>query len=70
MDYQVLDIRTGRPVETLELHVIARAYFAAWKAVHGAPPLRRHPLPGLGIEIDYRDHNVGTALSGQGWWVV
>lgn len=51
MNYQVLDLKTKTPLDTLELHVLARAYFAAWRVVHGEAPEGRHPLPALNATI-------------------
>ena len=41
------------PDERIELHVLARAYFAAWVILHGAPPQGRHWLKMLGVELVY-----------------
>lgn len=37
----------------VELHVLARAYRAAWVALHSEPPTGRHRLKDLGIAIDF-----------------
>ena len=37
----------------VELHVLARAYSAAWIALHSEPPKGRHRLTDLGIAIDF-----------------
>jgi hypothetical protein len=37
----------------IELHVLARAYRAAWIAMHSAPPAGRHRLADLGLAIDF-----------------
>ena len=39
--------------DRIELHVLARAYFAAWVILHGAPPQGRHWLKKLGVELVY-----------------
>ena len=45
---------TGRlAASSLELHVLARAYSAAWIALHSEPPTGRHRLADLGIAIDF-----------------
>ena len=53
MEYRFLDTRTGAPLDMLELHVLARAYYAAWRVVHGPEPKGLHPLPALNALIDY-----------------
>ena len=37
----------------IELHVLARAYSAAWVALHSEPPSGSHRLADLGIAIDF-----------------
>ena len=59
MDYRVLNTRTGEMLDTLELHVLARAYHAAWRAVHDATPEGWHQLPALSVLIDF-DWPAGT----------
>jgi hypothetical protein len=53
MDYRVFDLETRAPLDTLELHVLARAYYAAWRAVHGATPEGRHPLPMFNVYFEF-----------------
>ena len=52
-NYRVSDLETGAPLETLELHVLARAYYAAWLAVHGIAPQKWHPLPMLNAAFEF-----------------
>lgn len=45
---------TGRlTARGIELHVLARAYWSAWIALHSEPPAGWHRLPDLGIAIDF-----------------
>jgi hypothetical protein len=37
----------------IELHVLARAYRAAWIALHLEPPVGWHRLADLGLAIDF-----------------
>jgi len=53
MDYQVVDAKTGEPLDVLELHVLARAYYAAWRVVRGPEPEGRHSIPTLHTNIDF-----------------
>ena len=39
----------------IELHVLARAYRAAWIALHSEPPIGWHRLADLGLAIDFGD---------------
>ena len=55
MNYRVFDLETRAPLDTLELHVLARAYYAAWEAVHGFAPEGRHPLPMLNVTFEFDD---------------
>jgi hypothetical protein len=63
MKYEILDSRTTTPLDTLELHVLARAYSAAWRVIHGAAPEGWHPLPALNASIDYGISATQAALS-------
>lgn len=53
MTYRVFAIDSGAALDTLELHVLARAYHAAWRAIHGAAPVSRHSLPMLNAMFDF-----------------
>jgi len=55
MDYRVFDLETRAPLDTLELHVLARAYYAAWRAVHGTKPEGRHPMPMFNVFFEFED---------------
>jgi len=45
---------TGRLTASgIELHVLARAYWSAWVALHLEPPVGWHRLPDLGLAIDF-----------------
>jgi len=39
--------------ETLQLHVLARAYRDAWLALKRQPPAGQHRLEALGVTIEY-----------------
>jgi hypothetical protein len=56
---------TGRlTARGIELHVLARAYWSAWIALHSEPPSGRHRLPDLGLAIDFGAVK-GRAASGR-----
>jgi hypothetical protein len=39
--------------ERLELHVLVRAYCAAWVALHSGKPTGKHRLDQLGVELNF-----------------
>ncbi len=41
------------PLDELQLHVLAKAYYAAWQCMHGSAPVREHIMPRLGLLIDF-----------------
>lgn len=53
LHYRIVDQRTRQPVDTLELHVLARAYHAAWQAVHKDSPQGVHHLPKLHTDVEF-----------------
>jgi hypothetical protein len=40
-------------VETLEAHVLARAYRTMWRARHGVEPAGQHVIASLDLVIDF-----------------
>lgn len=63
LHYRVFDLTSSAALDTLELHVLARAYYAAWRAVHGAPPEDRHPMPMFNALFDF---GASPAMAAQG----
>ena len=53
MDYSLFRLGNGEPFETLEAHVLARAYGVAWRALYQCEPVGRHVIEGLGLAIDF-----------------
>jgi hypothetical protein len=41
------------PVDTLELHVLARAYRAAWRSIHARDPMGWHVIDSLHVMIAF-----------------
>ena len=39
------------PLDTLEMHVLARAYRAAWRSLHARDPVSRHVIVSLDVMI-------------------
>lgn len=53
MNYRILRHTTREPLDGLEFHVLARAYYAAWRYAHGCEPLREHVIADLDLLIDF-----------------
>jgi len=53
MRYRILNQATQEPLDALELHVLVKAYSAAWQNIHQSRPIRQHALPSLGLLIDF-----------------
>jgi hypothetical protein len=53
MGYRLTCNSTGEPCDTVEMHVLARAYRAAWRAAHACEPAHRLLLRGLDLVIEF-----------------
>ncbi len=53
MTCRIFRLGSREPMNELELHVLAKAYHAAWRCVHGSEPAREHILSRLGLLIDF-----------------
>jgi hypothetical protein len=53
MRYRLYCNSTGEPCDAVEMHVLARAYRAAWRAAHACEPAHRLLLRGLDLLIDF-----------------
>lgn len=53
MDYRLFRLCDSEPIETLEGLVLARAYEAAWRALHLCEPVGQHVIQSLGVAIDF-----------------
>lgn len=51
MNYRVMKQHTFERIDALELHLLARAYYAAWKRVHQSEPIHEHAIPSLNLLI-------------------
>ena len=52
-DYRLLRLSSNEPIEVFEVHVLARAYGAAWHALYQCEPVGKHTIKGLGLVIDF-----------------
>ena len=53
MDYVLFRLHDGDRIDTLEAHVLARAYLDAWRALYLCDPIGEHSLENLGLGIDF-----------------
>lgn len=53
MPYRVFRLAGGEPVDSLEAHVLARAYREAWRALRFSEPAGPHMIEGLGLMVEY-----------------
>ena len=53
VDYRLFRLRDDELIDTLEAHVLVRAYAAAWRALHLCEPIGRHCIESLGLTIDF-----------------
>jgi len=51
MNYRVMKQHSFERIDALELHLLARAYYAAWKRVHDSEPIHEHAIPSLNLLI-------------------
>lgn len=51
MNYRILKKSSYERLDALELHLLARAYYAAWRRVHDSEPIHEHAIPSLDLLI-------------------
>ena len=51
LDHTIYMQSSMEPIDSLEMHVLARAYRAAWRSIHTRDPMNRHVLESLGVVI-------------------
>jgi hypothetical protein len=54
MAYTIFRCSTGEPLDTLSMHVLARDYRTAWRALYFCNPVGRHVIEGLDVLIEFR----------------
>ena len=52
-EYSIYSASGMEPLDTLELHVLARAYRDAWRSLHARDPVNRHVIESLNVVIVY-----------------
>jgi hypothetical protein len=53
LEHSIFMRSSMEPIDSLEMHVLARAYRAAWRSIHARDPVDRHVLDGLDVVIIY-----------------
>ena len=59
MQYVIRSLSGQDCLETVEGHVLARAYQSAWRALHGHEPVGKHVIPELDLIIEYFEGATG-----------
>ncbi len=49
MEYSIFTYSNGEPIDTVDLHVLARAYRAAWRTVFARNPVGAHIIAALDV---------------------
>ena len=49
MEYSIFTYSSGEPLDTVDLHVLARAYRAAWRTVFARNPVGAHVIAALDV---------------------
>jgi hypothetical protein len=53
MSFTLFNHYSGEPVDTVEMHVLAKAYRAAWRSQYMSDPVGVHVIASLGLVIDF-----------------
>jgi hypothetical protein len=48
-DYSIFSHSSGEPLHTVEMHVLARAYRAAWRSLFASDPFGPHVISPLDV---------------------
>ena len=51
LEHSIYSWSSREPLDTLELHVLARAYRAAWRSLYARDPVNGHVIEGLDVMI-------------------
>ena len=63
-DYSVFSHSSGEPAHTVEMHVLARAYRAAWRSQFATEPLGPHVIGPLDVLFVFSDAGTATTPCG------
>ena len=51
LEYSIYSWPGMEPLDTIEMHVLARAYQDAWRSIHARDPVSRHVITSLDVVI-------------------
>jgi len=51
LEHSICCCSSMEPLDALEMHVLARAYRAAWRSLHARDPVSRHIIESLDVMI-------------------
>jgi hypothetical protein len=51
LEYSIYSWPGMEPLDAIEMHVLARAYWAAWRSLHARDPAGRHVIASLDVVI-------------------
>ena len=49
MNYRIFSHSSGEPLDTVNMHVLARAYRAAWRSLFAREPVGPHSIDALDV---------------------
>jgi hypothetical protein len=64
MSFRVFSYSNGEPLDTVEMHVLAKAYRAAWRSLNASEPVGAHLIERLDVVLDFGGD--GTTARSQG----
>ena len=64
MSFRVFTLSSGDPLDTVEMHVLAKAYRAAWRAQYASEPTGAHAIERLGVVIDFGREDASAQTGG------
>jgi len=53
MTFRIFSYSNGEPLDTVEMHVLAKAYRAAWRSRFTHDPIGVHLIEALDVAIDF-----------------
>lgn len=57
MDYAIYTRSSGEPLNTVEMHVLARAYHTAWRTLFARDPVGAHSIEALDLLLVFASHD-------------
>jgi hypothetical protein len=62
LDYAIFRRSSGEPLSSVQLHVLARAYRAAWRALFACDPVGAHAIEALDLLLVFESPDRGQGL--------